>query len=170
MTPCFGKSNSGSCDDHPAQRRPPKMPKDNRGPSGVRATAVFLLLRAWYCEAARPFYEAPLLQPLLAPETLIKWQPAEWSIALAPSSEDPYDPSTNVDDAIVDESLDLIDVSHADVSRGHAAARLWHAFANRARDVSIEPIAAAVAIKREGWTGGSIQSSASFAVANDARD
>ena len=145
------------------------MPKDNRGLSGVRATAVFLLLRAWYCEAARPLrpYEAPLVAPFVAPEALIKWQPAEWSIALAPSSEDPYVPSTNADDAIVDESLDLTDVSR--VSDGHAA-RLWRAFANRARDVSIEPIAAAVAIKREGWTGGSIQSSASFAVADDARD
>ena len=152
------------------------MPKDNRGLSGVRATAVFLLLRAWYCEAARPLrpYEAPLVAPFVAPEALIKWQPAEWSIALAPSSEDPYVPSTNADDAIVDESLDLTDESLdltavSRVSDGHAA-RLWRAFANRARDVSIEPIAAAVAIKREGWTGGSIQSSASFAVADDARD
>ena len=60
------------------------MPKDNRGLSGVRATAVFLLLRAWYCEAARPLrpYEAPLVAPFVAPEALIKWQPAEWSIAL----------------------------------------------------------------------------------------
>jgi hypothetical protein len=145
------------------------MPNDDQRLRGVRATAVFLLLRAWTCEAARPLrpYEAPLLAPFVATEALVKWQPAEWSIAFAPSSEDTHK-SLTAEDTVSDDSLDLIDGS--DASGGGDHARWLRAVARRARDVSIEPIAAAVALKREGWTGASIQSSASFSLANDVHD
>ena len=41
---------------------------------------------------------------------------------------------------------------------------LGHSLPCRARDVDVRPIAASVAVKREGWTGASVSSNAQFSL------
>ena len=111
--------------------------------------------------ASRPLYEAPLLTPLVAPKALAAWQPREWAVILAPSAETTAEPDdTSHDEDTPDDVTDETDhPSHDDF---HPSS--WRRFFIRARDVDVRPIAASVAVKREGWTGASVSSNAQFSL------
>ena len=122
--------------------------------------AAFAASRA---AASRPFYEAPLLAPLVAPKMLAAWQPREWTVSVNdPENVDARDDDDEFNDFTDDDSDDSSsDVVETTVDHHPSS---WRRFFAATRDVDVRPIAATVAAKREGWSGASVSANAQFSI------
>ena len=132
-------------------------------------TACLIAVAVSRAAASRPFYEAPLLAPLVAPKTLAAWQPREWSVSVNdPENVDARDDDDEFKDEFNDDSddasSDVVETTDASDHRHDRHPSSWRRFFAAARDVDVRPIAATVAAKRDGWTGASVSTTAQFSI------
>lgn len=139
---------------------------DTMRSSSFTACLITFALATSRAAASRPFYEAPLLAPLVAPKTLAAWQPREWSVSVANDPENVVardDDEDEFNDEYNDVSDDASSSSDVLETTDHHPSS-WRRFFAAARDVDVRPIAATVAARREGWTGASVSTTAQFSI------